>query len=77
LAIAANAQGAARWLEVVTRNGAEGVTWIASYVSEDRTHTYELYDGPDPDAILRAAERNELPVDRITRVMVLDPYSYR
>jgi hypothetical protein len=31
----------------------------------------------DPEAVRRAAERNKLPVDRITRVVVLDPYFYR
>ena len=77
LAIAANEQGARRWLEVVTRNHDEGVTWISSYVSEDRTRTFEVYDGPDAEAIHRAAERNGLPVERITPVMILDPYSYR
>jgi hypothetical protein len=35
-----------------------------------------VYDAPSPEAIRRAAERNGLPVDRITRVTVLDPYFY-
>ena len=35
-----------------------------------------MYDAPNPEAIRRAAERNGLPVDRITRVTVLDPYFY-
>jgi hypothetical protein len=34
-------------------------------------------DGPSPEAIRRVAELNKLPVDRITEVRVLDPYSYR
>src|SRR3989304_5259788 len=34
-------------------------------------------DGPNPEAIRQAARRNGLPVDRITRVTVLDPYFYR
>ena len=54
-----------------------GVTWISSYVGADRTRTFEIYDGPDADAIRRAAERNGLPIERITAVMVLDPYAYR
>lgn len=33
--------------------------------------------GPDPEAIRRVAERNQLPVDRITRVSVLDRYFYQ
>jgi len=77
LAIAANDHGAALWLEVVARNAVEGVTWISSYVGADRTRTFEIYDGPDADAIRRAAERNGLPIERITAVMVLDPYAYR
>lgn len=77
LAIAANESGARLWLEVVARNRDEGVTWIHSYVSQDRRRTFEIYDGPSADAIRRAAESNGLPVKRITPVMVLDPYSYR
>jgi Nickel responsive protein SCO4226-like len=77
LAIAANEPGARLWLEVVARNRDEGVTWIHSYVSQDRRRTFEVYDGPSSDAIRRAAERSGLPVKRITPVMVLDPYSYR
>lgn len=38
--------------------------------------TYRTYDGPSPEAIWQATERNGLPVDRITRVSVLDPYFY-
>jgi hypothetical protein len=29
-----------------------------------------------PEAIRKAAQRNSLPVDRITEVSVLDPYFY-
>jgi hypothetical protein len=39
--------------------------------------TYCIYDGPHPEAIRKAAKRNGLPVDSITRVTVLDPYFYR
>jgi hypothetical protein len=35
-----------------------------------------VYDAPNPETIRRAADRNGLPVDRITRVTVLDPYFY-
>lgn len=61
---------------VVGRNAEEGVTWISSFVSEDETRTFCIYDAPTPEAIRRAAVRNELPVDQITRVSVLDPYFY-
>jgi hypothetical protein len=30
-----------------------------------------------PDQVRRGADRNQLPVDRITEVRVLDPYVYR
>ena len=61
---------------VIERNGDEGVTWVHSYVSEDRRNTFCVYDAPNPEAIRKTAARNELPVDQITRVTVLDPYFY-
>ena len=69
-----NAEGASA-LEGVGRNNAqEGVNWVHSYVSADKTKTFCIYDAPSPEAIRRVAERNNLPVDRITEVRVLDPY---
>jgi len=53
------------------------VTWVHSYVTPDRKHTFCVYDAPTPEAIRRVAELNKLPVDRITEVRVLDPYFYR
>jgi hypothetical protein len=70
-------EGADTCLSVVGHNADVGVTWIHSYVSEDKLTTYCIYDGPDAEAIRKAAQRNGLPVDRITRVSVLDPYFYR
>jgi len=70
-----NAATAAR--EVVGGNAEFGVTWVHSYVSDDKLKTFCVYDGPTPEAIRKAAERNGLPVDLITRVSVLDPYFYR
>ena len=61
---------------VVERNADAGVTWLHSYVSEDRNKTFCVYDGPSPEAIRKAAGRNQLPVEQITQVRVLDPYSY-
>jgi hypothetical protein len=63
-------------LEVVERNADAGVTWLHSYVSDDRTKSFCIYDGPDPEAIRKTATRNDLPVDHITEVRVLDPYFY-
>ena len=74
LQIPADAQGAKACLAVVDVNAAEGVTWIHSYVTDDRSKTFCIYDGPNPEAIRSVAERNGLPVDRISEVRVLDPY---
>jgi hypothetical protein len=77
LALPINDEGAAAAREIVARNAELGVTWVHSYVNEDKTKTFCIYDGPDPEAIRRAAERTGLPVDRISKVSVLDPYFYR
>ena len=77
LPLLAEGEGAALCLAVVERNADEGVTWVHSYVSEDRQKTFCVYDAPSPEAIRKTAARNDLPVDRITQVRVLDPYCYR
>jgi hypothetical protein len=77
LDIPINADGAAAVGDVVARNAELGVTWMHSYVSDDKTKTFCVYDAPSPEAIRRAAERSDLPIDRITKVSVLDPYFYR
>jgi hypothetical protein len=61
---------------VVEQNADEGVTWLSSFVSEDKSYSFCLYDAPTPEAIRKSASRNRLPIDRITRVRVLDPYFY-
>jgi hypothetical protein len=61
---------------VIDGNAEEGVTWISSYASDDKTHTFCVYDAPTPEAMRKTAARNQLPVDQITRVTVLDPYFY-
>jgi Protein of unknown function (DUF4242) len=76
LGIPAGAKGAQLCLGVVDRNADAGVTWLHSYVSEDRTRTFCVYDGPSPEAIRKTAVRNDLPIERITQVRVLDPYFY-
>lgn len=76
LHIPQNAQGAAVCSSVVGNNSAEAVTWLHSYVNEDKSKTFCVYDGPSPEAIRKTAQRNDLPVDRITQVSVLDPYFY-
>ena len=74
LPIRADAAGSEACSAVVLRNADEGVTWLHSYVADDGNRTYCVYDGPSPEAIRKAAAVNELPVDRITRISVLDPY---
>jgi hypothetical protein len=76
LEVPMNVQGANGARDVVDRNATEGVTWVHSYVTPDRTKTFCVYDGPDPEAIRRAATRNGQPIDAITEVRVLDPYFY-
>lgn len=69
-------EGAVACLGVVDRNADLGVTWLHSYVTDDKSRSVCVYDGPTPESIRQAAERNGLPVDRIVRVRVLDPYFY-
>jgi hypothetical protein len=59
---------------VIGANAQEGVTWVTSYVTQDRRRSYCICDGPSPESIRIAASANGLPVDRITEVRVLDPY---
>ena len=70
------ADGAELCRTVTERNAEEYVTWVHSYVNDDKRRTFCVYDAPSPEAIRKAAARNDLPVDRITRVRVLDPYFY-
>jgi hypothetical protein len=77
LAIPMTEDGSQVCLTVIGNNIQDDVTWVHSYVTTDKKKTYCIYDAPTPDAIQRAAQRNRLPVDRITPVSVLDPYFYR
>jgi hypothetical protein len=76
LGVPAGAEGAEACREVIERNRLEDVTWLHSYVSEDRTKTFCVYDGPSPEAIRKSAAENGLPVDAMSEVRVLDPYLY-
>ncbi|WP_327092738.1 DUF4242 domain-containing protein [Nonomuraea sp. NBC_01738] len=76
LHIPADPEGAKTFLKVVGKNTPLGVTWLHSYVSHDKNVSFCVYDGPSPEAIRQAAERNGLPVDAVTEVRVLDPYFY-
>ena len=70
----ADEDGAVVCASAVSNNTEDNVTWIHSYVSSDRQKMFCVYDAPTPEAIRRSAQRNNLPVDRITKVRVLDPY---
>ncbi|MFN8511101.1 MAG: DUF4242 domain-containing protein [Thermomicrobiales bacterium] len=50
---------------------------LAIPVTDDKTRTFCIYDGPTPETIRKAARRNGLPVDAISKVSVLDPYFFR
>ncbi len=63
-------------LNVVQNNTDDNVTWIHSYVSDDKKKTFCVYDAPTPEAIRKVANKNKLPVEKITEVRVLDPYFY-
>jgi len=76
LQIPSGLNGADHFRGVIERNAREGVTWLSSFVSEDKTRTFCVYDAPSPEAIRQTAIRNGLPVDEITQVRVLDPYFY-
>lgn len=76
LHIPVNDDGAAAMGGIVERNAGEGVTWVHSYVTADKTRTFCVYDAPSPDAIHAVAAKNNIPVDAIHEVSVLDPYFY-
>ena len=69
-------EGAEDCLRIINNNLDDEVTWVHSYVTEDKQKTFCIYDAPSPEAIRRAARRNNLPIDKITEVKVLDPYFY-
>jgi hypothetical protein len=74
--IPVDATGARACLAVVESNAQERVTWLQSYISEDRRRSFCICDGPSPEAIRRAAKRCNLPIHKIIEVSVLDPYFY-
>ncbi|MFO7300710.1 MAG: DUF4242 domain-containing protein, partial [Actinomycetes bacterium] len=76
LEIPSTEEGRKAMLGVVENNAEEQVFWVQSYVTDDHTKTFCVYDGPSPEAVRRSAERNGIPVDRISEVSVLVPYFY-
>lgn len=76
LHVPVGAEGRALFGGIVQNNADSGVTWVHSYVSEDRSKTFCIYDAPNAEAIRKVAKVNGLPVDRISMITVLDPYCY-
>jgi hypothetical protein len=74
--VTADDEGAATCRAVVETSADHSVAWVHSYVAQDRTKTFCVYDAPSPEAVRKASARNSLPIDRITQVTVLDPYFY-
>jgi hypothetical protein len=74
--VPADAKGADALCGVVANNEKDGVSWVHSYVSADKTRTFCIYDAPSPEAIRSAGARSSVPVDAIHEVRVLDPYFY-
>ena len=69
-------EGAQTCRLIIQNNASDGVTWVHTYVTADKKKTFCIYEAPSPEAILNAAERNNLPVDSITQISILDPYFY-
>lgn len=76
LAIPTSPEGAEALDQVIRNNQEEHVTWVRSFVTDDKHKTFCVYDAPSPEAVRRAARRSGLPVDSISDVTVLDPYFY-
>lgn len=76
LQIPMNGDGRKALDAVIASNAEHRVSWVHSYVNPENTATFCIYDAPSPEAIRNAANRNGLPVGRITQVNVLDPYFY-
>jgi len=62
---------------ILERNRDSDVTWLHSYVSDDRKRLFCLYEAPSPEAIRTSARHNQLPVDSITSIRVLDPHHFK
>jgi len=61
LDIPVNDQGADLCLTVVATNAQAGVTWVHSYVSDDKRRTFCVYDAPSPEAIRQVASATGCP----------------
>ncbi len=70
------AHGAELCRTLTQRSAEQDVTWVHSYVSDNKRRTFCVYDAPSPNEIRKAGGRNNLPAGRVTRVQVLYPYFY-
>lgn len=57
--------GTDMYLTVVSNNSEDNVTWVHSYVTNDKKKTFCIYDTPSPEAIRKSTQKNGLPVDNI------------
>ena len=49
-------RGAEGLTGIVQRNADQDVTWVQSFVTDDKMTTFCIYDAPSPEAIRRAAD---------------------
>jgi hypothetical protein len=77
LQIPLTAEGAAAWLGVVERNGDLGVTWVHTYVSEDKRRTYCVYDGPSPEAPLSEVRNGPYELLGVEYVVIAEAWHAR
>jgi len=49
-------------------NDEAGISWLYSFLSADRKKTYCLYEAPNAESIREAADRLQIPADRIMEV---------
>jgi Protein of unknown function (DUF4242) len=62
--------------EVVLINDDLGVSWLFSFLSADKKKTYCLYEAPNPEAIIEAAKRANLPADVVVQVDEVRPEQF-
>ena len=71
-----NEAGQQRCQTIIANDALEKVTWLHSYVTLDGRKSFCVCDAPTPEAVRRADQLNEWPIDRITEVRVFDPYFF-
>jgi hypothetical protein len=53
-----------------------GVRWLFSFLSADKRKSYCLYEAPNAEAIIRAAQRAGVPADVVIAVDEMRPEFY-